>query len=159
MRMTGSVTFALASALASILLAADPAAPSPAPAASAPAAGQQAPQAEAKPVDAKPVDTEGWRYRFHDGRWWYWLPTQQWVYWDGSKWNDVVAPPAPTAAPAVTYANPGPSPYNPNYPNVWPYNDPNYYPYSTPGRWNGPWRPQAGWVGGFFSSGGGMRSQ
>ena len=29
---------------------------------------------------------ESWRYRQHDGRWWYWMPSKQWVVWNGSEW-------------------------------------------------------------------------
>jgi hypothetical protein len=28
-----------------------------------------------------------WRYTFHDGEWWYWLPTSRWVYWRDNQWN------------------------------------------------------------------------
>jgi hypothetical protein len=29
------------------------------------------------------------RYRRHNGRWWYWLPSEQWAIWDGSQWTAV----------------------------------------------------------------------
>jgi hypothetical protein len=29
-----------------------------------------------------------WRYTFHNGEWWYWLPTNRGVYWRDSRWND-----------------------------------------------------------------------
>lgn len=29
-----------------------------------------------------------WRYTFHNGEWWYWLPTNRWVYWRDHRWND-----------------------------------------------------------------------
>jgi hypothetical protein len=29
-----------------------------------------------------------WRYTFHNGEWWYWLPTDRWVYWRNDRWND-----------------------------------------------------------------------
>ena len=28
-----------------------------------------------------------WRYTFYNGEWWYWLPTNKWVYRRGSRWN------------------------------------------------------------------------
>ena len=28
-----------------------------------------------------------WRYTFHNGEWWYWLPASRWVYWRDSRWN------------------------------------------------------------------------
>jgi hypothetical protein len=27
-----------------------------------------------------------WRYRFFNGRWWYWLPSDRWAVWNGSTW-------------------------------------------------------------------------
>ena len=27
------------------------------------------------------------RYRWHNGRWWYWLPSQRWVYWHNGHWH------------------------------------------------------------------------
>jgi hypothetical protein len=29
-----------------------------------------------------------WRYTFHNGEWWYWLPASRWVYWRDNRWND-----------------------------------------------------------------------
>lgn len=34
---------------------------------------------------------ETWRFRRHQGRWWYWLPSEKWVVWNGERW---VSPPA-----------------------------------------------------------------
>lgn len=31
-----------------------------------------------------------WRYTFHNGEWWYWLPTNRWVYWRNDCWNAYV---------------------------------------------------------------------
>lgn len=28
-----------------------------------------------------------WRYRFHNGRWWYYGQAKQWSYWDGAVWR------------------------------------------------------------------------
>jgi len=30
---------------------------------------------------------ETWRYRRHGGLWWYWLPSEKWVYWTGDRWT------------------------------------------------------------------------
>ena len=30
---------------------------------------------------------ESWRFRRHDGLWWYWLPSEKWVYWTDGHWN------------------------------------------------------------------------
>ena len=29
---------------------------------------------------------ESWRYRRQGGLWWYWLPSEKWVYWTGDRW-------------------------------------------------------------------------
>ncbi len=44
--------------------------------------------ASADPSDASsPAATgEKWRYRRHQGMWWYWLPSNKWVYWSDDKW-------------------------------------------------------------------------
>ena len=26
------------------------------------------------------------RYRYHNGLWWFWLPSQQWAFWNGGQW-------------------------------------------------------------------------
>lgn len=28
------------------------------------------------------------RYGFADGHWWYWLPSDQWVFWENGAWHD-----------------------------------------------------------------------
>jgi hypothetical protein len=43
-------------------------------AATSQAAGQENPQGET------------WRYRKHQGLWWYWLPSNKWVYWTDGHW-------------------------------------------------------------------------
>lgn len=27
-----------------------------------------------------------WRYKYHDGRWWYWLPSNSWVFYHNKRW-------------------------------------------------------------------------
>ena len=27
-----------------------------------------------------------WRYCWHEGRWWYWMPENRWVIWSGTAW-------------------------------------------------------------------------
>ncbi len=51
-----------------------------------------APRGEAAPAPAAKRDDQTWRYRWHDGRWWYWLPSERWVYWDGRGWIDYDRP-------------------------------------------------------------------
>lgn len=38
--------------------------------------------------DSNPAAAPGerWRFKQHNGLWWYWLPTNQWVYWTDGKW-------------------------------------------------------------------------
>ena len=33
-------------------------------------------------------EADGWRYRYSNGRWWYWKPNNSWAFWDGSRWLD-----------------------------------------------------------------------
>jgi hypothetical protein len=28
----------------------------------------------------------GWRYRIHNGEWWYWMPANYWMYYRGGRW-------------------------------------------------------------------------
>lgn len=46
---------------------------------------------------------ESWRYVFHQGQWWYWLPGNRWVYWRDGRWNDF-APSTSAAARTTTVA-------------------------------------------------------
>ena len=29
---------------------------------------------------------QSWRYKRHEGLWWYWLPSEKWVIWNGGAW-------------------------------------------------------------------------
>ncbi|HKD36279.1 MAG TPA: hypothetical protein VKB78_05745 [Pirellulales bacterium] len=29
-----------------------------------------------------------WRYRFYNGVWWYWLPSNRWAFWSNGAWQD-----------------------------------------------------------------------
>ncbi len=31
---------------------------------------------------------ENWRYRFDNGRWWYWTPQNRWSYYDNGNWTE-----------------------------------------------------------------------
>ncbi len=46
--------------------------------------------ATAAEVDAahatSPEASQRWRFKRHQGLWWYWLPSDRWVYWTGDKW-------------------------------------------------------------------------
>ncbi len=43
---------------------------------------------DAAPGDAAAAKPDAWRYRQKDGLWWYWLPSERWVYWSGGRWVD-----------------------------------------------------------------------
>lgn len=42
--------------------------------------------AEQQPTANRAADDKSWRYRWHNGRWWYWMPNRSWVIWDGNQW-------------------------------------------------------------------------
>jgi hypothetical protein len=54
-----------------------PAAPTPAENQTGPAKIQTAPSA-----------SDTWRYRRHEGLWWYWTVADRWVYWVDGRWVD-----------------------------------------------------------------------
>lgn len=44
----------------------------------------------AEDISSKPDATapgETWRFRRHQGQWWYWLPSKKWVVWNGDQWG------------------------------------------------------------------------
>ena len=49
-----------------------------------PAGDSSSPPAQAG--SASPTGADAWRYKRHDGLWWYWLPSNSWVYWTDGKW-------------------------------------------------------------------------
>jgi hypothetical protein len=79
-----------------------------------------------------------WRYRQHEGRWWYWLPSNRWVMWQDGRWVDPPAEPIPSEQietpqyqSAPRYSAPAPRMLQPR-PESWyyadrVYNGPRYY--------------------------------
>ncbi len=69
-----------------------PAAPQP-PAKASTRPGDKAAAEDEASASAAPAAAPGgkqgerWRYRYHQGRWWYWLPAERWVVWDGNEWE------------------------------------------------------------------------
>lgn len=37
--------------------------------------------------DGKPRAADAWRYKYHNGRWWYWLPTNRWAVYENDRWR------------------------------------------------------------------------
>ena len=37
---------------------------------------------------AEAASDDAWRFRQHQGLWWYWLPSEKWVYWSDGQWVD-----------------------------------------------------------------------
>jgi hypothetical protein len=45
-------------------------------------------QWNAEASQAAPLQgADAWRYRYFNGRWWYWRPDKTWAYWTGSRWQ------------------------------------------------------------------------
>lgn len=68
-------------------------------------------------ADANPnlQGDNGWRYKHHNGQWWYWLPSNQWVLWNGNQWvsQSEIAPRRSYAYEPLRYGT-GYSRYYPN---------------------------------------------
>jgi hypothetical protein len=52
------------------------------------ASGLPAAQSAEQRAKQDKQDQEQWRFTFHNGEWWYWLPANRWVYWRDNHWND-----------------------------------------------------------------------
>ena len=95
------------------------------------AIGSQAPGSDAQKLTS-PSTGESWRFRWHQGQWWYWQPSNRWVYWSNDQWNSYEpgqSVPAAASAPrrAQSYSGATQGPWGPirydNYGN-------RQYPYS-----------------------------
>ena len=85
----------------------------------------------AAPAETESVPkTDQWRYRWSDGRWWYWTPQKRWMYYgDDGQWVEYDASPAPLpVAPRAVV----PTPYQGYY-----YPAPGHAYYPGPGPWRG----------------------
>ena len=83
---------------------------------------------------------ESWRYRYHLKRWWYYVKPGHWLFWDGRCWQDA-QPTLPKQLPDGSVQRVGVAR---RALAAWP-QVPSY-------------REHHGWVGGFYSSGGGYGS-
>jgi hypothetical protein len=71
------------------------------------------------PVPSSP-DANSWRYRWYEGRWWYWTPQNRWIWYSNDgRWVDFDANNPPAASiPHRSYYLPA-APYGTNsYPDV-----------------------------------------
>jgi hypothetical protein len=99
--------------------------------------------------EATPVG-DNWRYRNYDGVWWYFLPSNRWVYWSNGEWVDFVSttqpPPPAYQSPAYSYVPSYGSSYGyvPSYGSYYGYSSypPYYSSYGYPrygGYYGGGW--------------------
>lgn len=93
----------------------------------------QVEQGSSAAVPGPAVVDNSWRYRQHRGAWWYWLPSNRWVYWSNGAWVDYV-PGTPVVVTAPSYG------ISPRYGTG--------YPYTT--RYHSHYRPSIGvHIGGY----------
>jgi hypothetical protein len=53
---------------------------------------------------AAPVaKSDAWRFKYHQGRWWYWLPSNSWVFYQNRQWIRYDADRLPSRAGAERY--------------------------------------------------------
>lgn len=97
------------------------------------------------PGTAQPADSDGTsverdfsRYRWHEGRWWYQLTNRQWLVWTDDCWRSASAPPQAPKPNTSLRQSAG-------------YHEPSNLPPALRST-------NHGWVGGFYSSGGGYGS-
>jgi hypothetical protein len=119
-----------------------------------------------------------WRYKFHQGTWWYWLPSNRWTFWTGDEWRPYSAGafrdwqaanmPRPTDSYGSRYVDQLPYSYTdgyeyPNSPQFrgypYGYNNSPYgyesYPYgynNTYGYGNSPYGYNSGYRGGAYGN-------
>ena len=87
-----------------------------------------------------------WRYRLHNGTWWYWTPENRWIYRNGNDW--VNYEPTPAVAPGPSSASqPAYGYYGPNF--YGNYSTP--YGYST--GYRGYYNYSPGYQGGYYGPG------
>ena len=58
------------------------------------------------PLEARP---DRWRYRWHQGYWWYYTPQQTWLIYENQAWKPFLMPP-PAPAAAIPQPRPARSP-------------------------------------------------
>jgi len=91
-----------------------------------------------------------WRYRQHNGTWWYWTPDNRWVYRNGNQWINYE--PAVAAVPDPRYTGQPGNGYYQSSPIAYPAGP---YPYST--GYGGYYGPV--YRGGYYYGSGGYYGQ
>ena len=84
------------------------------------------------------------RYRWHNGHWWYWLPSNQWAFWNGASWI-VYAPDTYAGYYASRYPQYRTGYYSPGY-NTG-YYAPRYYGGYYPRGYGGRYYARRGYYG------------
>jgi hypothetical protein len=51
------------------------------------AAGHSSVKRQRGEMPSPSARADSWRYRYSGGRWWYWRPSESWLYWDGAQWQ------------------------------------------------------------------------
>jgi hypothetical protein len=78
-----------------------------------------------------------WRYRWHNGAWWYWTPANRWVVWNGSSWQPYTPSAGYNGGYGTPYGYPGygyPS-HGYGYPNsTYHGHGHHYHGHNHPGR-------------------------
>jgi hypothetical protein len=46
---------------------------------------------------------DAWRYRYSSNRWWYYMPNQHWMVWNGSRWNEHITQATPGGVQSTTH--------------------------------------------------------
>lgn len=54
--------------------------------------------ASSVPIEARP---DAWRYRWHQGYWWYYTPQQTWLVYQNNAWKPFIVPPPAPVAPMI----------------------------------------------------------
>lgn len=90
----------------------------------------QAPGTGANAGVAANQSGDQWRYRWHNGTWWYWTQESRWIYSNGNQWFNYE--PATVAVPDARYSN------QPVY---------GYYQSGPNGYYPGPYRYSTGYRG------------
>jgi hypothetical protein len=105
---------------------------------------QNAPRDDGRLPGTAGAGTNNWRYKQQNGHWWYWLPSNQWVFWNGSGWVQYTP-----QAYAAFYATQQPRAYGSYYRGGY---DDGYTTYYNDGYNNGIYGGRRYWNGGNYGN-------